>query len=76
MLNLGKSVSERIDRLVDMGAVSVISISPTQPAGVRLVSIEDLEKEYYPLYKRPWFLALAGTALVGGAYMLVRRRKA
>ena len=74
---LGRTIGERIDRLVEKGKAVEVTQSPTLPAGVPEVTIKEAEAKFYPWYKRWWVWAsVGGLALAGGATLFfVRRRK-
>lgn len=73
---LGASISERIDRLIASGSLAQVGTSATLPAGVPEKSIEDVEKEFKPWYRKWWVWGLVGAGVVGTgtAVYFVRRR--
>ena len=68
-------ISEEIDELIRSGLVRPVGESATVPAGIPVLTIEQLRQKFgTPIYKKWWFWA--GTAtLLGGAFLLFRRRK-
>lgn len=72
---LGGSVSEEVARLVARGKAREVATVATLPAGVREVSIQEAIRLFDPLLKRWWVWAIAGTVVVGGAYLVIRRRR-
>ncbi len=67
-------ISDEIDKLISGGLVRQVGVSAMAPAGVPIVTISDLQKQFGPpLYKKWWFWA--GTAvLLGGGFLLFRRK--
>lgn len=72
---LGASISEEIARLVARGKAREIATVATLPTGVREVSVAEAKRLFDPLFKRWWVWAIAGTVVVGGAYLVIRRRR-
>jgi hypothetical protein len=72
---LGASISEEIAKLVARGKAREIATVAALPAGVPEVSISEAKKLFDPLLKKWWVWAIAGTVVVGGAYLVIRRRR-
>jgi hypothetical protein len=69
------TIGERIQKLIDVGSLSQVGVADTLPVGLPLLTIDQLEKEFgKPWYKQWWVWALAGTAVAGGTYLVLRRR--
>lgn len=69
------SISDRINALVAANKVTEIAQVDKLPPGVLEVSIDQVEKTYAPWYKRWWIWALAGSVVLGGTVIVLRRGK-
>ena len=71
----GRTVSERIDRLVQRGQVLEVGQTATKP-NIPELSIQEAEARFYPWYKRWWVWAsLGGLVVAGGTTLFLAKRK-
>lgn len=68
-------ISDEIDKLIQSGLVRQVGESAAVPAGIPVLTIDQLQQKFgTPIYKKWWFWAGTVTVL-GGAFLLFRRRK-
>ncbi len=72
---LGGSISEEITKLISRGKAREVGTSAVLPPGIQELSISEAKKLFDPLFKRWWVWAIAGTVVVGGGYLVIRRRR-
>ncbi len=69
------AVTEAVKNWVDKGIVKEWATTTTLPPGMPEKTIEEVEKELSPWYKKWWVWALAGTGAVGIGYLGYRAVK-
>ena len=71
------SISERINRLIASGTLTQVGVSASLPAGIPEKSIDDVEKEFKPWYRKWWVWGLVGAGVVGTGLTVhfVRKRR-
>jgi len=77
--NLGAaSIGERIDSLIAAGRLKQVAVVDTKPTNVPEKSIDEVEGDFKPWYKKWWVWGLVGVGVVGTGltiHFVVRRRR-
>lgn len=73
---LGQSIGEEIDKIVAAGRARQVGVVSAVPAGIPIVTLDELLRRFSPWYKKWWIWAGAGVVLAGGTYFALRRRRA